>query len=413
MLGILLLNIIGFGLLSPAYSNPGFDVTSEAGTTLFTWASIELLAEGAMRCLFSVLFGAGVILFTTGASAKSGWIHYKRTFWLLMFGLFNAYILLWNGDILVTYALAGALLYLARNLSARSLLTLTAALVLLVSAFYGVMSVGMKMAHEAHQEVVAATDESQASAEAINLSNQWTDFISDFELSDEAQARELEARQSSYTSAFAWNARKSTEMITFVVPMFLFWDALMMMTLGMALYKNGTLQGERSNAFYIKLALAGFAVGLTTNSYEINRAIQNHFDVFFTFAQMQPTYHIGRLGMAMGYLGVLVLITRTSVFKWLTGLLASVGRMALTNYLAQSLLCTLIFTGAGLGLVGEVTRPQLYPIVLLIWVFQIASSHWWLKRFVYGPLEWLWRALTYGELPAFKRGERFENTGSV
>ncbi len=77
--------------------------------------------------------------------------------------------------------------------------------------------------------------------------------------------------------------------------------------------------------------------------------------------------------------------------------------MALTNYLAQSLLCTLIFTGAGLGLVGEVARPQLYPIVLLIWVFQIAFSHWWLKRFFYGPLEWLWRALTYGELPAFKR----------
>ncbi len=315
MLGILLLNIIGFGLLSPAYSNPAFDVSVDAGTTLYTWASIELLTEGAMRCLFSVLFGAGVMLFTTGTSAKSGWIHYKRTFWLLMFGLFNAYILLWNGDVLVTYALAGALLYLARNLSVRSLLSFTAALVLLVSAFYGVMSVGMKMAQEAHQELVAATDLSQVPAETRNLSRQWTDFVSDFELSDEAASQELAARQSSYGSAFVWNARKSTEMITFVVPMFLFWDALMMMTLGMALYKNGTLQGERSNAFYIKLTVAGFAIGLITNSYEINRAIQSHFDIFATFAQMQPTYHVGRLGMAMGYLGVLVLITRTGVFK--------------------------------------------------------------------------------------------------
>ena len=115
LLGILLLNIIGFGLPSAAYSNPAFDVSLTAPLTLFTWASIELFAEGAMRCLFSMLFGAGVVLFLTGASAKPGAIHYKRNFWLLIIGLFDAYILLWNGDILVNYALAGAVLYFARK----------------------------------------------------------------------------------------------------------------------------------------------------------------------------------------------------------------------------------------------------------------------------------------------------------
>ncbi len=94
VLGILLLNIIGFGLPSPAYSNPSFDVSAGANANFYTWATIELFAEGAMRGLFSLLFGAGVVLFTTGANAKSGWIHYKRTFWLLVFGLVNAFVLL-------------------------------------------------------------------------------------------------------------------------------------------------------------------------------------------------------------------------------------------------------------------------------------------------------------------------------
>ena len=112
LLGILLLNIIGFGMLSPAYSNPGFDLQSSGAASLWAWVTIELFAEGTMRCLFSILFGAGVVLFTTGESAKSGWIHYRRTFWLLMFGLFDAYILLWNGDILVAYALALSLIHI-------------------------------------------------------------------------------------------------------------------------------------------------------------------------------------------------------------------------------------------------------------------------------------------------------------
>ena len=100
--GILLLNILGFGLLSPAYVNPAFDVSLQGDAALSTWGTAELLAEGAMRCLFSMLFGAGVVLFTTGENGKSGRVYYRRTFWLLIFGLINAYILLWAGDILVT-----------------------------------------------------------------------------------------------------------------------------------------------------------------------------------------------------------------------------------------------------------------------------------------------------------------------
>ena len=162
LLGILLLNIIGFGLFSPSYSNPAFDLAEATMANTYTWATIELFAEGAMRCLFSMLFGAGVVLFTTGDNAKSGWIHYKRTFWLLMFGLFDAYILLWNGDILVTYALAGTVLYLLRNKPAKTLFIISGILVLLMSLQHLGMGFALKQTSNMYDEVILADAAGQA-----------------------------------------------------------------------------------------------------------------------------------------------------------------------------------------------------------------------------------------------------------
>ena len=83
--------------------------------------------------------------------------------------------------------------------------------------------------------------------------------------------------------------------------------------------------------------------------------------------------------------------------------LAAVGRMALTNYLMQSLICLFIFSGIGFGLLGELRRTELYLVVVLIWAFQLWLSPWWLARYRYGPAEWLWRALTYGKAPKFTK----------
>lgn len=122
LLGILLLNILGFGLVSTVFVEPGIYISSFKGSDFLAWAMIELTSEGVMRALFSILFGAGVVLFVSGIRAKSGWLHYRRTFWLLMFGLFDAYILLWSGDILVTYAVCGAILWLIRDWSPKRLM---------------------------------------------------------------------------------------------------------------------------------------------------------------------------------------------------------------------------------------------------------------------------------------------------
>ncbi|MFT5561773.1 MAG: hypothetical protein ACI9Z9_001650, partial [Litorivivens sp.] len=201
LLGILLLNIIGFGLLSPSYSSPGFDLVDAGVANVFTWATIELFAEGAMRCLFSILFGAGVMLFTTGDNAKSGWIHYKRTFWLLIFGLFNAYILLWNGDILVTYALAGALLYLLRNRSAKSMFIIAAILIALMSLLHFLMAFGLKDSFDAHQRVIQMETAGESAAINTRLrdgADSWSEFAADFEMSNEEADAEVASRTTSY-----------------------------------------------------------------------------------------------------------------------------------------------------------------------------------------------------------------------
>ena len=260
LLGILLLNIIGFGMLSPSYSNPGFDLIGSSALNIGGWLTVELFAEGAMRCLFSILFGAGVVLFT---DTKAGWVHYKRTFWLLMFGFVNAYILVWSGDILVVYAVAGALLYLARNRSAKSLFTLAGILILLMSLLHAMVAFGLGEAEKAHQRVVAA----EASGDEISKVDQeaaqsWLDFISDFELNDSDVKAEIAARTDSYLSVFSWTAGQNAEVYAFVLPVFLLWDALAMMMLGMALYKDRGVTGHSKSSALYQAYGGGYRTGI-------------------------------------------------------------------------------------------------------------------------------------------------------
>ncbi len=276
-------------------------------------------------------------------------------------------------------------------------------LFLLLSLFQGAVGFGIQLLRSAHDEVTAAETPDSISEETRELAAEWTTFVEGYQPSEEATSDELKQQRESYQSAFEWNRHESAEMITLVVPVFLLWDALVMMMLGMALFKNGVLHSTRSSGFYVGLTVIGFTVGLITNGYEIHRAVAADFEILAIFAQAQPTYHLGRLGMALGYVGLMVLIVKNGRFTWITERLASCGRMALTNYLTQSLLSALIFSGLGLSLVGELSRAQLYPVVIVIWIAQIAFSQWWLKSYTLGLLEWLWRALTYGTVPVMRR----------
>lgn len=163
LLGILIMNIIGFGMVSAAYTAPG--LINETSLDNLLWFISEFFAEGSMRGLFSILFGAGVILFLGRSTEGRGWLHYKRTFWLLMFGLFNGYILMWSGDILVTYALCGFVLYFFRNVSANKLLITSIVLTTLLTGFVSMMHFGLRYLQTVDAEVgqlIAAGEEPSA-----------------------------------------------------------------------------------------------------------------------------------------------------------------------------------------------------------------------------------------------------------
>ena len=400
LLGILLVNIVAFGLVSSAFLDPGIYLTPVGGIDYIVWAFVELSSEGAMRTLFSILFGAGVVLFVTGSTAKSGWLHYRRNFWLLVFGLINVYIFLWPGDILVTYALSGFVLWFVRNWKARSLLILATFLILIGSLQNFAMKSTLEIARDAAEEMkISISKGEDLDEETAEWAQGWIEYEEDNQAERDDIPNELKKRTSSYASAYEYNLKKADEMIYFVLPFFLFLDALMMMVIGMALFKLGILDGGKEIRFYMKMMCIGFLAGFSINAYEVLQITNSNIHIIETNPYFRFTYHFGRLFMGLGYLGLILLVIKKEKLESLRFRLACVGRMALTNYLMHSVIALFIFSGAGLGLLGKFSWSQLYLFVLLIWVLQLYLSPLWLKYFYFGPVEWLWRLLTYLKIP--------------
>ena len=147
----------------------------------------------------------------------------------------------------------------------------------------------------------------------------------------------------------------------------------------------------------------GFLIGLSINAYEVLLITNSNMGIIETNGYLRFTYHFGRLFIALGYLGLIIVFIKLGKFSSLRFRLACVGRMALTNYLMHSVIALFIFSGAGLGLLGKFSWSQLYLVVALIWALQLYISPLWLKYFYFGPIEWLWRLLTYLEIPKMLR----------
>ena len=179
------------------------------------------------------------------------------------------------------------------------------------------------------------------------------------------------------------------------------WDVLSYMLLGMAFFKLRIFQGERSNRFYLMMLMIGYAVGLTVNYFETKLLLGSNFDAM-TISLTHQTYHIGRLFTTLGHIGLFMLFIKSGILQFLQNRLAAVGTMALTNYLMHSVITSIIFYGFGFSMYGKLQRYELYYIVGGIWIFQLIVSPIWIKHFHYGPMEWLWRSLTYQEKQPFR-----------
>ena len=373
VLGILLLNIQAFSMIESAYFNPtaygNFD-----GVNAWVWGFSRLFADQKFMTLFSMLFGAGIILMSESALAagrRPGPAHYRRMTILLAVGLLHAY-LLWYGDILTFYALCGMLVYIARRWRPAVLFALGASFLAVPSLIFAAVQFFLpQFGPEARQE----------------FENSWNPDAA-------TVAKELAIYRGNYWGQMEHRAQTVFELHFFVLFIWFGWRVSGLMMIGMALFKWKVLGAYKSPKFYQRLLIVGCAVGFLLEGAGIIYQAQKDWAVEVMIPGMQFNYWAS-LFTAAGYLGAVMLWHQSGAGPWLREKLSKVGRMAFTNYLAQTLICTTIFYGQGLGLFGSFERWQQLLLVFAIWAVQIIWSTWWLRHFQYGPLEWLWRCATY------------------
>jgi uncharacterized protein len=412
LLGILAMNIVGFGWPDEAYDNPmsggGFEGTDKA-----IWFFNHLVFEAKMMTIFSMLFGAGLVLMGERADARGAalrGVYYRRIFWLLVIGAIHAY-LIWPGDILVIYAECGLILYLFRKLSPRTLIILGVSFMLIIIP----LVLGIGAAIDAARSISDRVDAQVAAGETPTgfdkkVRDVWRDDLEKEFQPNEAQRldkwnEELEASHKGY---FALVKNRAFDLlmehtIGFVLGGFFFAGARML--LGMGLMKTGVFSASRSRSFYIWMMVLGYGIGLPLMVFDALELIRHEFkpDYFLHGGILYNAF--GSLVVALGHVGLVVWIVQRGVLTWLTKRLAAVGQMALSNYLTHSIVCTTIFYGYGFGLFGQINRTGLAAIVLAIWIFQLWLSPLWLARFRFGPAEWVWRSLTYWKVQPMRRDE--------
>jgi uncharacterized protein len=398
--GILLMNITGFGL-PDAYTNPQ-NAGGATGFNLTTWVITEIGFEGTQRALFSMLFGASVILFTARLEAEgrtdAADIYMRRNLWLIGFGMVDAFILLWHGDILYTYGIIALFLFPFRKLAGKWLMSMGLA-ALLAGVVWNFCESRNALAAYASYPAAAEARDAGAELKQEQAISDWEQQRANYKSRPENIAEAIREQTNGYWRALVHIAPINVIFQTRGLYRY-FFDVFGMMLIGMGLFRLGVLTLERRTGLYVAMMLGGYAVGLATNAWETKHIMDNAFSAR-AFAEVRTTYDLGRLTMTIGHLGLLLLFVRSGILSRLRRAFAAVGRMAITNYLMHSAICLVIFIL--LGWYGRLERHQLYYVVFAIWAFQLAFSPLWLKYFRFGPVEWLWRSLTYMKLQPMRR----------
>ncbi|MEO5564103.1 MAG: DUF418 domain-containing protein, partial [Chitinophagaceae bacterium] len=371
------------------------------------WWINSMFFEGTMRGLFSMLFGAGIYHFTNrisvgNASVTSAYI--KRLLWLFLFGLIHFYILLWDGDILYPYALIGFVAYSFRNWKIKYLIAGSVFLMCCSTALSVQDYMKNKIAFEKSSIAETKKESKQilSSRDSIALTK-WLGIVNERKPSKEKIEKDIAERQKGYISVMKYKASINPFMQSYVMSRYFFWDIFAMILLGMAFFKNDILKGERTRLFYIVLLVVGYSIGLSVNYFEAKHIMSHNFSILSMDAA-NITYDVGKLFTVFGHLGLIMLFISSGILNSLRLALAAVGKMALSNYIMQTIICNIIFLGFGFGLYGKLQRYELYYIVIGIWIFQLIISPLWLKYFCFGPLEWAWRSLIYWKRQPFRRG---------
>ncbi|MCY2932725.1 MAG: DUF418 domain-containing protein [Planctomycetota bacterium] len=404
------------------------------------WILANILFANKMRTLFCIMFGAGMI-FLSKRSTDNGnrhiGIYYRRILILLLFGALHGY-LIWHGDILFAYAGIGLYLYPFRNYSSNTLLGISFSLFF---AFISLLWTSAGVIH--HIQTHGLNLERRVRAAAPDLARLVQQSASkDLETLEKARSQ---ARRSAVQSLSAFDqlilrahlelsrndlAQKPEELtqnihkyrsgsylgmvqdrageifgmqIAFITPVSLIFIGWLMI-LGMSLAKSGFFAGDWPLATYRLWAFWLVPLGWIIEAGLISSGANSlQKNPLMSLTIWTPIHQAVIPMLSLGYASALILAIQTGYLTSITVRLAYVGRMALSNYLAQSVICTFIFYSYGLGLYGRVPRLGLVPIVFGVWILELWWSPKWLEKHAFGPVEWLWRSLTYRKLQPFRK----------
>ncbi|MCG5529909.1 DUF418 domain-containing protein [Halorhodospira halochloris] len=370
VLGILVVNIQLFAMPVAGVLSPKL-VSELQGGDFIVWFVSHVLFEGKFIALFSALFGASIVMLTQIHRSKGldHWAcHWRRMAALGLIGIAHG-VLLWMGDILFLYALIGMLAFLFVDRDVRYLLTwgiiiFAVPIVAYVVAGWGISELPVSgfvalasSAPSVHEQVVTAVNAYQGS---------WMEQLQ----------------------------QRLTEVATryFVgIPTSLGWLVLGCMLVGMAGYKSGFLTASWSARSYIKTSLWGFVVGITLSIAGVMHREAYDWEILSGFLIADQLNQIAIPFTAIGWAALVMLIYKQGWLQKALWPLVAVGRTALSCYLLQTLLCTAIFYGFGLGLYGELTRVEQLVVVIGVWLALLLAAPLWLYRFRMGPAEWLLR----------------------
>jgi uncharacterized protein len=382
VLGILIMNIQAFSMIGSAYMNPT-SFGDLSGANFWVWFLSHVLVDEKFMAIFSMLFGAGIYLMTSrreAAGQRAALLHYRRVGVLLIIGLLHAY-LLWYGDILYHYAVCGLLLYLFRRWRP----------VPLIIAGTLTIAVGSALMLFFHWSMQFWSPE-----QVQDLRGSWAPLA-------DLVAKEIEGCLGGWLGQIAHRAPTAFFFQTFLMLVSFLWRAGGLMLVGMGLFKLEVFSAKRSSVTYLLMIAASLLLGIPIILYGVRYNFALAWDLRSCFFLGGQFNYWGSLLVSFGWIGLVMLVCKHGVARAVTRPLAAVGQMALTNYLLQTFICTTIFYGHGLGMFGKVERIGQIGIVLAIWVVLLVISRLWLRRFRFGPFEWLWRSLTYMKAQPLRR----------
>jgi len=350
------------------------------GINRLVWVATSLVADGKFIAIFAMLLGVSIVMLPrqiAGPAIPAWRLHVTRMAALLVLGLAHAY-LLWYGDMLVALALCGTVVFFARRLSPRWLLTLG----------------GLAFTAGSAVTLVLALVLTHGPADRLE---DWKDYYTPRRVNI---VTEINQYQGTWSDQMRHRVPTAREFHTSHFVSYLFWQMTGLMLLGMGLFKLGVLSATRSRAFYLRMVALGFGAGVMLISLGLWRSFATSWEPLDFALVGQQLHYWGNFLVALGWIALVMLLCQRG---WQLRPVAAVGRMALSNYLLQTLICTTIFYGHGLGLFGQVDRAGQFLIVLAVWTFQLLASSIWLRYFALGPVEWALRWVIYGRRPGLLR----------